>query len=139
MAIFKQIPASEARAKMRSTERRTDLKIALEDFFGEFLPENEVTLPLTGALVCGEDEEGYIFGLGWDDFPGYIRDAVNKREKNAGMGAIAGGINRNADNGTFMGTWAVLLADKDADDKHSGSIVLYPSKDAAKKSGHKTD
>ena|SRR3982751_2453029 len=138
MATFIQIPVEEAREKMRSTERRTDLKIALEDFFGEFLPENGITMPLTGALVCGTDDEGYIFGLGWNDMPGYVRDAVNKREKNAGLSAISGAINRT-ENGTFMGTWAQLIPDKDADDKHSGTIVLYPSKADAKKSGHKTD
>jgi len=139
MATFIQIPVSEANEKRRSTERRTDLKAALEDFFGEFLPENGVALPLTGALVTGEDADGFITGLGWSDFPDYIREAVNKREKNAGLSAISGAINRAKDTSTYMGTFAVLIADKDADDKHSGTIVLYPSAADAKKSGHKTD
>lgn len=136
MATFKVISASEARAKQRSNERRTDLKVALEDFFGEFLPENGVTLPLEGALVTGEDADGYIVGLSWDDFPEYVRDAVNKREKNAGIQAISGAINRAKDTPIYQGTYAVLLADQTADDKHSGSIVLYPSQADARKNGH---
>jgi hypothetical protein len=138
MALLKQKPVAEVRAKMRSNERRTDLKVAIDAMFSEWLPSEDVELPLTQAVVTGEDSDGNYLGIGWNDFPDYVRDAVNKREKNAGIKAISGAINR-AKPDAYFGTWAVFVEDKDATDNHAGTIILFPSREDAKKGGHKVD